>query len=1063
MQRDDFEVQHYPGIDALGVAESRSRLRLVIVTEEILGPVRNGGIASTYYHLAKGLAAEGHEVHVLFLKGPVVQDETPEHWVEHYAAFGVDLHYLEVPQTPVWGAATNWQRRYAGAYAWLRDQEPFDVVHTSEWRGGLVYALMAKRLGLAFRDTLFLVKTSSPYIWNRHYQMQPVTHTDLLGASYAEQKCVELADVVIGGSAHLISFMDRIGYHLPETNVHVQPNIMDFSNVPVVDKRPGPPRRPGDLVRSRDFVFFGRLEARKGIEIFCSAVDLLHERGEVPDSVTFLGKWSGTLPAQGGQSPEDFVREKAETWDCPVTTVTDRHQAEALSFLCERDVVAVMPSLIENSSMAVYEVLEQRVPFIASAVGGSPELVAASDQANCLVEPTAEALADCMQRVLVEGQTIAHPRFSNEENLETWYGFHAHVGSLIDQHGRSEAVRQLTQGVDPAPQAVDSLSHVALIRRGESLDDLVKALHSDAPDRLILGYKDASTRAEITRVRESLDELSTEVTVLSCLGNTTGEALNALVAARPGDAFVVSDGVGVVPEPGFFDAVRRGLATRPDTLLTTFFKTEDVTEGMPLGGDTASQIVTARAYGPETVALRRDTFEAVGGFEPYDARRGIVHEYVTRASEAGHDLLVFPETLLSWRSAIDEAEGFQTDSLYSYLSAKAVIDDSRLAQRKVLLSTLQKSGGTSGVDEKLLRDPGDEAGQTHWLMPAAWTPEAGDGARHRRLLVGLDSDRDELWLYARGPGERRLTVRGEEQLLEPLVSHGEETSEDYVTISTFRVPRTWEQGQSYPLIWGLYEGVEKLRNLFLRVNKIGTATLALACRHPVLPTTRLTEIFEGRTLVGPLPTPLGPGTSEPKGGRDPVEEDSSAPDRTDEYVTQAVTAAQGFIQKRSPVDPFWIRMRSHELLRDPPPVTPLPITPRSGIVPPLERDGWMAGDVIRGWAWDREDRDRNLHVVLMAGDETLMMVAADRVDRSLDEVPGRELHAFQILVQPEFLAPERLRMEIWEGGAPIFRGRFKVEREDEPMLRRFRPVPPAPRDEPVKTVEGRRTWRWWRR
>lgn len=1065
MQRDDFEVQHYPGIDALGVSDRHSPLRVVIVTEEILGPVRNGGIASTYYHLARGLAVQGHEVHVLFLKGPVVQDETPEHWVDHYAKFGVRLHYLDLPTTTVWGAASTWQRRYAGAYTWLRDQEPFDVVHTSEWRGGLVYALMAKRLGLAFQDTLFLVKTSSPYIWNRHYQMQPITHADLLAASYAEQKCVELADVVIGGSAHLISFMDHIGYRMPDVNVHVQPNIMDFSNVPVVDARPGPPRRPGDVVKSRDFVFFGRLEARKGIETFCSAVDLLHERGEVPDSVTFLGKWSGALPAQGGQAPEEFVAEKAQTWDCRVQTVTDRHQADALSFLCERDVIAVMPSLIENSSMAVYEALEQRIPFIASAVGGSPELIAEQDQASCLVEPTAEALADRMERALLEGQVIAHPRFSNEENLQTWYGFHAHVGALIAEHGRSGAVERLTQGVDRRGAQIESLGYVALVRRGESLDDLVKALHGDQPDLVVLGYKEASARAEIERVRESLAELSAEVTVVNCLGNTSGEALNVLATARSCDAMVVSDGVGVVPKLGFFDAARRSLAAKPECLFTTFFDTDDLTVGMPLGGDVASQIVTARAFGPETVALRRDTFEAVGGFEPYDAQRGVVHEYVTRASEAGHDLLVFPETLLTWRSAMEEADDFRADPLYSYLSAKAVLDNSGLAQRKVLLSTLHTSGGMGGVDEKLLRDPGDEAARTHWLMPAAWTPDAGDEARHRRLLVALDSDTDELWLYARGPGERRLMVRGEEQPLERLVSHGDESSDDHLTISTFRVPKTWEQGHSYPIIWGLYSGEEKLRNLFLRVNKIGTATLALACRHAVLSTTRLTEIFEGRTAV--TTTPVQPGSEEVVSmavtDQEGAKHELPSVDPVDEYVSRAVSGAQGFLQQRGVADPYWLRMRSQELLREPPPTTPLPITPRSGIVPPLERDGWIAGDWLRGWAWDREERERCLHVLLQAGDETVMMVAADRVDRSLDEVPGRERHAFQIPVQPELLHTDQLRLVIWEGGTPVFRGRFLVERGDEPMLRRFRPTPVVTPEEPAEAVKLRKRWHWWRR
>src|SRR3546814_4786383 len=94
MQRDDFDVRRFPGIDAVGLSEAGSSLRVAIVTEEIIGPVRNGGIASTYYHLAKGLAAQGHEVHVLFLKGPVVQDETPEHWVQKYAAEAANIAFV---------------------------------------------------------------------------------------------------------------------------------------------------------------------------------------------------------------------------------------------------------------------------------------------------------------------------------------------------------------------------------------------------------------------------------------------------------------------------------------------------------------------------------------------------------------------------------------------------------------------------------------------------------------------------------------------------------------------------------------------------------------------------------------------------------------------------------------------------------------------------------------------------------------------------------------------------------------------------------------------------------
>ncbi|WP_188111221.1 glycosyltransferase family 4 protein [Nocardioides antri] len=1001
MQRDDFEVKRFPGIESVGLSDSPSRLRVAIVTEEIIGPVRNGGIASTYYHLAKGLAAKGHEVHVLFLKGAVVQDETPEFWVERYAEFGITLHYLEVPESPVWAASPNWQRRWAAAYEWLRDQDPFDVVHTSEWRGGLVYALMAKRLGLAFRDTLFLVKTSSPHIWNRHYQMLPITDTNLVTAAYAEQQCVELADVVIGGSAHLLSFMDRIGYRLPETNVFVQPNIVDFSNVPVTDSRPGPPRQHGDVVRSRDLVFFGRLEARKGIEIFCSAVDLLHERGEIPDSVTFLGKYGGKLAAQGGLSPEQYLQEKAESWDCPVVTVTDKNQPEALSFLAERDRIAVMPSLIENSTMAVYETLEKRIPFIATGVGGTPELVAEADHAACLVEPTAQALADRLSAALRDGQLIAHPRFSNDANLDVWYGFHAHLGDLIEQHGATAAVASLVDGVDRPGPPVGSMSHVVLVRRGDSLEDLVKACHDEAPDELVLGYTDRNVRTAIQGVRGLLDEACPRVQVVNCIGQTSGTALNTLVAGQTCDAVLVADGLGTLPESGFFAAARQALTHRPRSLFTTFFSTGDGAVGVPLGSDVASHVLTSRAYGPEVFAARADTLAAIGDFEPYDARHGTVHEYVTRAAGNGHDLLVLPEPLLSWPAADEDADELRGDQLYAYLKAKPLIDTTPLAQRKILLAALSGAAGrpVGTVDEWLLRTDSVDPDDTQWLIPSTWGPESMRAARERKVAFGLNTAQSEIWLYARGPGERRFHVRGEEVPVELFATRGTEGTEDYLTVSVFRLPPTWTPATSYPLMWGLYDGAEKLRTVFLRVNKVGARTFALSGRVPALSTKLLAELVEKH------------------------------PD------LKGVPAAE-WVVENAPTDPAEVVERSRELLDSEP--DGAPVSPRSGLKAPARGDGWSLGDWLTGWAWDRDVEDRVLHVAVVRDGEPVLVVPADVVDRSLEAVAGRGLHGYRVPVTAELLAGGELHLQVWEDASPVYRGGLYVDRDGpEPVLRRL--------------------------
>jgi hypothetical protein len=77
-----------------------------------------------------------------------------------------------------------------------------------------------------------------------------------------------------------------------------------------------------------------------------------------------------------------------------------------------------MPSLQENSPNAVYECLEHGIPFVASAVGGVPELV----EADVLFEPTAGGLASTLRRIIDDGNVPppARPTFNPEAPLELW-------------------------------------------------------------------------------------------------------------------------------------------------------------------------------------------------------------------------------------------------------------------------------------------------------------------------------------------------------------------------------------------------------------------------------------------------------------------------------------------------------------------------------------------------------------------------------------------------------------------------------------------------------------------
>jgi hypothetical protein len=101
---------------------------------------------------------------------------------------------------------------------------------------------------------------------------------------------------------------------------------------------------------------------------------------------------------------------------------TELDQPQALERLMRPGTLVVMPSLQENSPNAVYECLEYGIPFIASNVGGVPELIAPDDRPRILFEPTAEDLEAALRRVLGEGSVPApaRPAFEHGVSLERW-------------------------------------------------------------------------------------------------------------------------------------------------------------------------------------------------------------------------------------------------------------------------------------------------------------------------------------------------------------------------------------------------------------------------------------------------------------------------------------------------------------------------------------------------------------------------------------------------------------------------------------------------------------------
>src|SRR5262249_43913267 len=148
--------------------------------------------------------------------------------------------------------------------------------------------------------------------------------------------------------------------------------------------------------------FFGRLEERKGLQAFLAALDRIGGDLLAGKEALFIGR---ETPAWTVDRVRASLSASTEHSLAAVRFETALDQPEALAFLKQPGTLAVMPSLVDNSPMVIYECLEHGIPFLASSEGGGPELVAAEDRPRSFVEPRAEKLAERLVTILSDHET----------------------------------------------------------------------------------------------------------------------------------------------------------------------------------------------------------------------------------------------------------------------------------------------------------------------------------------------------------------------------------------------------------------------------------------------------------------------------------------------------------------------------------------------------------------------------------------------------------------------------------------------------------------------------------
>ncbi len=463
--------------------------KICLVTGELSGPDYNGGIGTANRGLALALRRHGYQVDILYTRvarqEPFCFRGTFEEQVEAYRGLGIRLVCIAHE-----GEWNDWLAKSHHSMVHLAAGR-YDHVFFNDTHGMGYYPLLARRTGSPeLARTTMAVVTHSATQWIAELNQSAIMSVEDVRLMEMERRSIELADAVISPSAYLLDKYRGYGWQLPKNTV-VLPNLLPDENH----------RRRLDIRHAavEELVFFGRLERRKGLWLFCEALDRIkhHLNGR---TVTFLGK----VTQENGEATSFPLVRRSAAWPFEVRLLHRFDREQALNYLKAGPRLAVMPSWQDNSPCAILECLYEGVPFLASSGSGGEELLAAACRESNLFEPTVDALCRKLCSALDHGVATALPASDpdrNEVALMEW------LEGLLSDHRSglvSQAVPRVAEAAATKAEDVGALPRLLLIAttslepgRAASSIGRIAALHAGTVEITVLAEDPTTLAAEL--------------------------------------------------------------------------------------------------------------------------------------------------------------------------------------------------------------------------------------------------------------------------------------------------------------------------------------------------------------------------------------------------------------------------------------------------------------------------------------------------------------------------------------------------------------------------------------
>jgi len=615
-----------------------------LVTPELDGFDRNGGIGTHAWLQARLLGQAGWRVHILY--GGTAPAGPDRNLVErHCLDLGCAVSCLhDFPVTseyllPVCNGTPFLAKSdlIAQALRRLDADHHFDFIEFPEYQALGFRTIQAKRAGLAFHNAKIIVKLHSPSAWCREANGLWMTSTDEARLDYCEQYSFRHADIGVSTSRYLIDRLPELGWVIPQ-HTPVIGNPHPTTNEMVRPVSDAPPQ---------ELVFFGRMETRKGLEVFVEAARLL-DPGWL---ITFLGR--DTLLASG-KSARQLVRERL-TGRLP-TIHDDWDREQALGYLMSGNRLAIMPSIVENRPNTVIECAAHGIPFLASNVGGIPEILSDRGlQGGLLFQPNAADLVRAVSRYRSRDRDSrqgladqARQCVDGGRTNEKWLSWFEDIARIHDR-----TLRQVT---------TERQQFCIIVTHYEQGDYLPEALASvsgqDYPNYEVIVIDDGSSSESARAVWRDQCALYPRFLFVKQENRGVCAARNHGLDLAQGELFLAVDADNVTHPKmvsRFVEALRRNPDLAGVSCYYNAFKNR-LPGGQPCfeyayrpTGGPFSVGALINCYGDTNSMFRTEAIRAVGGFTDERGSTCEDWELFVKLACAGRQIDVLPEALFDYR------------------------------------------------------------------------------------------------------------------------------------------------------------------------------------------------------------------------------------------------------------------------------------------------------------------------------------------------------------------------------------------------------------------------------